>query len=374
MMRLERLAAVVLMLGWLGCGAAADPDGYTQAAELHQRGDDAAALARLDTHLADHPRDSRARFLKAIILAKQNRTQEAIEVLTMLSEEFPELPEPHNNLAVLYAGQGRYEDARRELEMAVRAYPDYAVAHQNLGDIYATLAAQAYEQALRADPNNSVARAKLEEIRKLLPERTVAATPPPASVPAVAPAPAVQATAPPPASAPAPSPAAVPPPASPALPASSRPPASPQRAADPLPPANPPPAAAASDQPRPSSSPAAEGEVIREVLDTVRAWAGAWTAQDVDKYLSFYARDFRTPKGEARGNWEADRRKQIRSPRVVTVDIVDPNVTIADPSRAAVTFKQNYRADAYRSSGRKTLVLVRQGERWLIQQETITFR
>ena len=113
---------------------------------------------------------------------------------------------------------------------------------------------------------------------------------------------------------------------------------------------------------------------IRTVLDTVRAWAGAWTAQDVDKYLSFYARDFRTPKGEARGKWEAERRKQIRSPRVVTVDVIDPKVTITDPSHATVAFKQNYRADAYRSSGRKTLVLVRQGERWLIQQEAITFR
>ncbi len=367
MMRLERLAAVVLMLGWLGCGAAAEPDGYTQAAELHQQGDDDAALARLDTYLAERPRDSRARFLKGVILAKQNRTQEAIEVLTMLSEEFPELPEPHNNLAVLYASQGRYDDARRELEMAVRAYPDYAVAYQNLGDIYATLAARAYEQALRADPKNSAARAKLEEIRKLLPERTVATAPPPASVPAAAPAPAVQAAAPPPASTPAPATAAVSPRTSTAPPASSPAPASPAPAA------NPSAAAVPSEQPRGTTA-ASESEVIRAVLDTVRAWAGAWTAQDVDKYLSFYARDFRTPKGEARGNWEADRRKQISSPRLVTVDIVDPKVTITDPSHAAVTFKQNYRADAYRSSGRKTLVLVRQGERWLIQQETITFR
>ena len=120
--------------------------------------------------------------LKGIILAKQNRTPEAIEVLTALSEEFPELPEPHNNLAVLHASQGHYEEARRELEMAVRAYPDYAVAYQNLGDLYATLAARAYEQALRADPKGSVARTRLEEIRKLLPERTLAA--PPASPPA----------------------------------------------------------------------------------------------------------------------------------------------------------------------------------------------
>ena len=146
-----------------------------------QRGDNDAALARVDAYLGEHPRDSRARFLKGVILAKQNRTQEAIDVLTALSEEFPELPEPHNNLAVLYASQGRYEDARRELEMAVRAYPDYAIAYQNLGDVYAALAAQAYEKALRIDAKSSAARTRLETIRKLLPEGAVAAAPPAAA-------------------------------------------------------------------------------------------------------------------------------------------------------------------------------------------------
>jgi hypothetical protein len=94
----------------------------------------------------------------------------------------------------------------------------------------------------------------------------------------------------------------------------------------------------------------------------------------VEKYFSYYAGDFRTPKGEPRGNWEAARREQIAKPRIIAVELMDPKVTLLDPNHATVVFKQNYRADAYRSSGRKTLELVRQGERWLIQQETVTFR
>jgi tetratricopeptide (TPR) repeat protein len=332
---LVRRAAAALMLGWLTCSTAAEPDGYTQAVELHQQGDDAAALARVDAYLAEHPRDSRARFLKGVVLAKQNRVQEAVGVLTALSEEFPELPEPHNNLAVLYAGQGKYEEARRELEMAVRASPDYAIAYQNLGDVYAALAAQAYEKALRVDATSEVARTRLEAIRRLLPEGAVAAAPLAVSATATAAA----ATAPQPTIAQESSPA-------------------PPAAAD-----KPTTAAAAS----PPSAP-------RTVLGTVEDWAKAWSSKDVEKYLSFYARDFRTPKGEPRGNWEAARREQLTKPRIIAVEVVEPKVTVTDPNHATVAFKQNYRADAYRSSGRKTLQLVRQGDRWLIQQETITFR
>ena len=109
-------------------------------------------------------------------------------------------------------------------------------------------------------------------------------------------------------------------------------------------------------------------------MGAVEDWARAWAAKDVDRYLSFYARDFRTPKGEPRGNWEAARREQLTEPRIIGVEVVEPEVAFTDPNHATVVFKQNYRADAYRSSGRKTLRMVRQGDRWLIQQETITFR
>ena len=333
---LIRCAAAALMLGWLACGSAAEPDGYAQAVELHQQGNDAAALARLDAYLGEHPKSSRARFLKGVILAKQNRAQEAIDVLTALSEEFPELPEPHNNLAVLYAGQGKYEEARRELEMAVRAYPDYAIAYQNLGDVYAALAAQAYEKALRLDAKSDVARTRLEAIRNLLPQGAVAAAPLASaslepSAPASAPQPSVAEQA----GSAAASPATLPTPAAPA------------------------------------AAPRVPG---RSVLSTVEDWARAWSTRDVQEYFSFYAGDFRTPKGEPRGNWEAARRQQLTTPRSIAVEIVEPKVTVTDPNHATVTFKQNYRADAYRSSGRKTLQMVRQGDRWLIQEESITFR
>src|SRR6266478_4423624 len=94
--------------------------------------------------IADNPRDARARFLKGLILTEQNKPNDAIKVFTALTDDYPELPEPYNNLAVLYASQGQYDKARKSLEMAIRTHPSYAIAHENLGDVYAKMASEAY--------------------------------------------------------------------------------------------------------------------------------------------------------------------------------------------------------------------------------------
>ena len=107
------------------------------------------ALERVDNFLAGKPRDAQGRFLKGLILTEMNRPNDAIQVFLKLSQDYPELPEPYNNLAVLYASQGQYEKARVALESSIRTHPSYATAHENLGDIYAKMASQAYDKALQ---------------------------------------------------------------------------------------------------------------------------------------------------------------------------------------------------------------------------------
>ena len=97
--------------------------------------------------------------------------------------DYPELPEPHNNLAVLYAQKGQYGLARDELEAAISAAPDYVVAYENLGDIYARLAALNYEKAAARDARNRTAPAKLKLVREVL--SPLAAATPPIVAPAV---------------------------------------------------------------------------------------------------------------------------------------------------------------------------------------------
>jgi len=144
------------------------------------------ALNRADAYLATRPRNAaQVRFLKGLILTEMNRTNDAIAVFQRLSEDFPELPEPYNNLAVLYASQGQFDKARGALEMAIRTHPSYATAHENLGDVYAKLASQAYDRALQLDSANATAQTKLSMIRELVggnAQRAPGALPPAAPV------------------------------------------------------------------------------------------------------------------------------------------------------------------------------------------------
>ncbi len=106
-------------------------------------------------HLRQSPQDPQMRLLTSRIAEAQGKTDEAMAILETLTRDYPELPEPHNNLAVQYARLGRTQEAVASLQRAIQARPDYAVALENLGDLYVGMALQTYQQA-RQSPNPSV--------------------------------------------------------------------------------------------------------------------------------------------------------------------------------------------------------------------------
>jgi Flp pilus assembly protein TadD len=130
--------------------------------KLLETGQAATALQGIEAALSDHPRDAQLRFLKGVALMQQQRASEAIEVFLRLTEEFPELAEPYNNLAVLYASKSELGKARAALEMAIRAAPDFAVAHENLGDLYLDIAASSYARAAKLEPGSQSVQRKLK--------------------------------------------------------------------------------------------------------------------------------------------------------------------------------------------------------------------
>jgi tetratricopeptide (TPR) repeat protein len=348
--------------------APAFADEAADVSKLLRGGQLAEAMNKADAFLAQHPRDAQMRFLKGVILTEQNKPNDAIIVFTKLTEDYPDLPEPYNNLAVLYASANQYDKARAALENAIRTNPSYATAYENLGDVHAKLASQAYDKALQLDSGNNAAKSKLTMLRSL----TVAGTKPAAAAPVAtaktpAPAPIVVAQAPAKAPAPTPTPA-------PAAPAVQKPAPAPTPA--PAPAATPP---AASAKPAPASSdvkqaskPAKvvnEAEIERtEVLNAVHAWVKAWSAKDVKAYLNFYASDFQTPNGVPHKAWAAEREARIAGKGQISVNIESPNVTI-EGNTATVKFRQNYVSDRLKADTRKTLVLVKQGGKWHIKQE-----
>jgi ketosteroid isomerase-like protein len=107
---------------------------------------------------------------------------------------------------------------------------------------------------------------------------------------------------------------------------------------------------------------------IREVEAAVRAWAAAWSARDVTRYLAAYASDFTPPRGQDRKAWEADRRARIEEKAAISVEI-DGLIISLKGQAATASFQQTYSADKLREKSRKTLELQRVEGRWLIRKE-----
>lgn len=157
---LVALARLLTLAAGLHAGLAL-ADEYTDVSQMLRAGRLADALVRVDRHLVTKPRDPQMRYFKGVIQRESGQTAEALATFTKLTEDYPELPEPYNSLAVLHAAQGDLDKARIALEMAIRANPGYATAHENLGDLQARLARQAYCKALQLDASNSGLQSKL---------------------------------------------------------------------------------------------------------------------------------------------------------------------------------------------------------------------
>jgi tetratricopeptide (TPR) repeat protein len=307
-------------------------DDLQEATKLLKSGQAQQALDRVNRILAVRPQDPQARFLKGVILTDQGSTREAIDIFTRLTHEYPELPEPYNNLAVIYASQGQYEKARTALEQSIRTHPSYATAYENLGDVYAKLASQAYDKALQLDSSNTAAQNKLSLVRDL-----VGAPQAPGAKEVAKPAE----------------------PAKPPVVVAQKPPEKPV-------PAEKPPVV---EKPAPAEKPV-QKPATGDVVQAVNAWAQAWSKKDSDAYLAHYAREFKTPKGEPRAQWEKDRRARIAAPKSISVTVASPKVTMADANHARVTFRQTYRSEVFKGTSTKTMEMVKSADgRWLIEQE-----
>jgi tetratricopeptide (TPR) repeat protein len=339
----------------LACGAA-HADEYGDVNQLLRSGKTADALARADQFLAGKPRDPQMRFLRGVILTETGRTNDAIASFLKLTEDYPELPEPYNNLAVLYAGQSQFDKARAALEMAIRTNPSYSTAHENLGDVYAKLASQAYSKALQLDSANTAVQPKLALIRELFAPAAKGGRPmaPAAAAPAPAPAPTAVAKAPVPAPAPAPAVVAKAPPVAAPAPAPA--------AAAPAPAA----AVAAAATPAPAAAPGSA--TSKEVESAVQAWAAAWSSKDVSGYLAAYGKEFDPPGSQSRKVWEDERRQRIVGKSRINVRLSDVAVSV-NGSKAVARFKQAYSADSLNVTSRKTLELQKVGDRWVIVRE-----
>jgi hypothetical protein len=322
-MNLLRVLLLSLLTVFWGVAVGAGEEDLTDVRGLMDAGQLEQAIERVDQFLGDHPGDADARFLKALILVQQDQSDAAITVFTGLTKDYPNLPEPFNNLAVLYAARGDYEKAREALLEAIRTHPSYATAHENLGDLYAKMAAVAYDRALALDQQNQAAQSKLAMVNELFSEHGT-------------------------------------------QPMSARPQAEARAAAvDKEETAREPVAVSPAPEETPPRGPQLEQQVLATVLD----WVAAWSAQDVNAYLRYYGADFRPPDGLGRFEWESQRRNRLTRPSYIEVTVLNPRVRVEQDGRARVTFVQTYRSNTYSDRTSKALLMSREDSGWKIVSE-----
>jgi tetratricopeptide (TPR) repeat protein len=329
----KTLRAIAIGLA-IGFSAPSFADNLPEVQRLIKQGQYPQALEKVDAYLSSKPKDAQGRFLKGLIYTEMNKPAEAIAVFTKLTEDYPELPEPYNNLAVLYAQQKQYDKARTALEMAIRTHPSYAIAYENLGDVYAKLASQAYDKALQLDNANATTQNKLALIRDLITtsgKGNVKPTAPVAAAPVAVAKPAPAATA--------------------SVIATTQGAAAVSNNASKVAETRPTPALVAIPAPAPPPV----------KVD------GA--SEDVAKAIAAYASDFNTPKGMPRKAWEEERDDRIAGKLgKISVTYDEPQIAI-NGDRATAKFRQHYKAPGMTSSTTKTLSLVRSGNKWLIKEE-----
>ena len=319
----QSVARLVIVLSASVLFSNAYADELKDISQMADQGQGAAALDRINTFITANPKNAQALFMKGVLLAEQGRRDEAIRTFTDVTEKFPNLPEPYNNLAVLYADQGQFDKARKALETAIKTHPSYATAHENLGDIYARMASEAYDKALQLDTGNSRAQGKLSLIKDLFGtgnKTTIAAKD--------------------------------------------------NKTSNPIRPAD---TKTAATKPAPAatttSSKNAPQDSEAELITAANIWAQAWETQNVDQYLASYSDTFVPAKGLSRKAWEQQRRERITRPSKINVELSNTTAALEDANTGRVKFRQLYVADGKPIRTNKTLVLKKVGGTWLIDQE-----
>jgi Flp pilus assembly protein TadD len=109
--------------------------------------------------LIEQPRDPQMRFWHALSLDKLGQTMQARVEYQALTQDHPELPEPHNNLGVIWLRRGDIDAAQASFEQALRMNTGYAEAMENLADVLLLQARRWYERAAQAStPRQALAQ------------------------------------------------------------------------------------------------------------------------------------------------------------------------------------------------------------------------
>ncbi|MCK4621934.1 MAG: protein kinase [Desulfuromonadales bacterium] len=271
-----------------------------------------------------------------------------------LIENYSFYPQPYNNLAAVYAFQGNLENSRTFLEKALATDDAYVTVYRNLGTVYSEMARDSYGRALQleGDRQNVALRMFMDDEMQQI---VSAAQRPPAvkleqpETPVVAASENVSAFKEP----------------ETLQRGEAQPAAEPVVAIDP-------------GAEKTISKEDAAAELVLEVVlepqpesagDFLLRWAAAWSAQDVESYLSFYADEFTPAADGSREDWAAQRRRRLVRPKKIEVSLEDFSLVRQADGLLQIEVTQSYRSDRYADRTRKLFDLQLAENNWGIIRE-----
>ena len=153
-----RLPLPLLLLLAALAAAPARADDLASAQRLWLAGQKPQAVDQIEQALKRTPDDLQLRFALGVMRMELGDRAQAMRIFTGLTQDFPDLADPYNNLAVLHAAAGELDEAKVALEQALRLQPEHAQAQENLGDVLVRLALRAYQHAQKTSlaPNEAL--------------------------------------------------------------------------------------------------------------------------------------------------------------------------------------------------------------------------
>ena len=245
-------------------------------------------------------------FYKGILETNLSKTNQAIDTFRDLTERFPELPEPFNNLAVLYAEKGQFRLAKEILEQAIKTNPSYLTAHINLGDIFTKMASEAYNKALEIDKSNNIAITKLSMITQLFNYNPNTKNTVIDSVNA---------------------------------------------------------------KKEVKNTKLSKKELKKVILNSIENWKTAWESKDVESYFDSYSSNFIYPNNMTKSQWQKYRTNRILPKKIISISISNIKFKFKK-EKIIATFTQNYKSGRLNQTSNKNLTFVVESGQWFIVEET----
>jgi len=108
---------------------------------------------------------------------------------------------------------------------------------------------------------------------------------------------------------------------------------------------------------------------VQDVQESLRAWVASWSAKDTQRYIGFYAKDYK-PGTMSHAAWVAQRTRRVGKAGTIKVELADVKVRQIDANQVEAAFTQIYTSDGFADRVAKVQTWKRIDGRWAIVDES----